>query len=87
LIGQLFASYAYGLEMRELAVILGESSLSETDQKYLIFADEFEKVFVDQRETNRDVIESLGHGWDLLKILPRSELKRVKDSLVDKYMK
>ncbi|MBT4384735.1 V-type ATP synthase subunit B [Candidatus Peregrinibacteria bacterium] len=87
LIGQLFAAYAYGLEMRELAVILGESSLSETDQSYLKFADEFEKVFVNQGETNRDIKDSLNHGWDLLKILPRTELKRVKKDLVDKYMK
>ena len=87
LIGQLFAAYAYGLEMRELAVILGESSLSETDQSYLKFADEFEKVFVNQGETNRDIKDSLNHGWDLLKILPRTDLKRVKKDLVDKYMK
>ena len=87
LIGQLFAAYAYGLEMRELAVILGESSLSETDQSYLKFADEFEKVCVNQCETNRDIKDSLNHGWDLLKILPRTELKRVKKDLVDKYMK
>jgi V/A-type H+-transporting ATPase subunit B len=87
LIGQLFAAYAYGLEMRELAVILGESSLSDTDQSYLKFADEFETVFVNQRETNRDIKDSLNHGWDLLKILPRTELKRVKKELVDKYMK
>ncbi len=86
LIGQLFASYAYGLEMRELAVILGESSLSETDQAYLGFADEFEKIFVSQGETNRDIVDSLGHGWDLLKVLPRTELKRVKDEYIDKYM-
>jgi V/A-type H+-transporting ATPase subunit B len=87
LIAQLFAGYAYGLEMRELAVILGESSLSETDQAYLKFADAFEEKFVNQRETDRDIIESLGHGWDLLTILPRTELKRVKDALIDKYMK
>lgn len=86
LIAQLFASYAYGLEMRELAVILGEGSLSETDQAYLKFADEFEKKFIDQGETNRSIIESLDTGWELLKLLPRSELKRVKDSMINKYM-
>lgn len=86
-IAQLFAAYAYGLEMRELAVILGESSLSETDQAYLKFADQFEKIFVDQRETNREIIESLSHGWDLLALLPRSELKRVKGEFIEKYIK
>ncbi|MBU0981745.1 V-type ATP synthase subunit B [Patescibacteria group bacterium] len=86
-IGQLFASYAYGLEMRELAVILGESSLSETDQSYLKFADKFEEIFVSQGEINREIEDSLGHGWDLLKILPRTELKRVKDEFIDKYLK
>lgn len=86
-IAQLFASYAYGLEMRELAVILGESSLSDTDLAYLKFADEFEKVFVSQGEVNRDIIQSLTHGWDLLKVLPKSELKRCKDAFIEKYMK
>jgi len=85
-IAQLFAAYANGLEMRELAVILGESSLSETDQSYLKFADEFEKVFVSQGEINRDITESLNHGWDLLKILPKTELKRCKDEYIKKYM-
>lgn len=86
LIAQLFAGYAYGLEMRELAVILGESSLSSTDQAYLKFADEFEDKFVNQGETNRDIIDSLGNGWDLLKHLPKTELKRVKDEYIKKYM-
>jgi V/A-type H+-transporting ATPase subunit B len=86
-IAQLFASYSYGLEMRELAVILGESSLSDTDRAYLVFADEFEKVFVSQGEVNRNIVESLGHGWELLKVLPKTELKRCKDAFVEKYMK
>jgi V/A-type H+/Na+-transporting ATPase subunit B len=85
-IAQLFAAYANGLEMRELAVILGESSLSETDQSYLKFADEFEKIFVSQGEANRNITESLTHGWDLLDHLPRKELKRCKDEFIDKYM-
>ena len=86
-IAQLFAAYANGLEMRELAVILGESSLSETDQSCLKFADEFEKIFVSQGEINRNITESLTHGWELLNILPRKELKRCKDEFIDKYMK
>jgi V/A-type H+-transporting ATPase subunit B len=70
-----------------LAVILGESSLSDTDRAYLVFADEFEKVFVSQGEVNRNIVESLGHGWELLKVLPKTELKRCKDAFVEKYMK
>jgi V/A-type H+-transporting ATPase subunit B len=75
LIGQLFAAYAYGLEMRELAVILGESSLSEDDQSYLKFATEFEKSFVSQGETDREIVNSLDVGWKLLTLLPRNTLK------------
>ena len=85
-IAQLFAAYAYGLEMRELAVILGESSLSDIDRKYLKFADKFEEIYVSQGETDRMVSDSLDHGWKLLSIFPRSELKRIKDELIDKYL-
>lgn len=85
-IAQLFAAYAYGLEMRELAVILGESSLSDTDRAYLKFATEFEAVFVSQGETNREIADSLDEGWKLLSLLPKSELKRVKEDMIDKYL-
>jgi V/A-type H+/Na+-transporting ATPase subunit B len=85
---QLTAAYARGTEIRELAVILGESSLSDTDKAYLKFADRFEKEFIRQGEhENRSIFDSLQIGWDLLKELPRSELKRVKGDHVDKYMK
>jgi len=85
---QLTAAYARGVEIRELAVILGESSLSDTDKAYLIFADRFEKEFIAQGEgENRSIFESLDIGWDLLTELPRSELKRVKSEQIDKYMK
>jgi len=86
-IAQLFAAYSYGLEMRELAVILGESSLSDTDQKYLIFATEFEKEFVNQGETDREIAVSLETGWKLLTILPESEMKRIKGEFIEKYYK
>ena len=86
-IAQLFAAYAYGLEMRELAVILGESSLSETDQAYLRFAAEFEQKFINQGEVNREIVNSLDLGWELLALLPKSELKRVKDEDIAKYLK
>jgi len=85
---QISAAYAKGIEVRELAVILGESSLSETDLAYLKFAKAFEEKFITQAETDdRTIDETLNTGWDLMKLLPRNELKRVKDEHIDKYMK
>ena len=67
--------------------ILGEAALSPTDLLYAKFADEFEKRYVSQGyETNRSVIETLDLGWELLKILPKSELKRIKSEMIDKYL-
>ena len=67
--------------------ILGESALSPTDLLYAKFADEFEKRYVSQGyETNRSVIETLDLGWELLSMLPRSELKRIKSDMLDKYL-
>ncbi|MEZ4104189.1 MAG: V-type ATP synthase subunit B [Candidatus Paceibacterota bacterium] len=84
---QLFASYAVGREVRELAVVLGEASLDENDKAHLRFADAFEREFVGQGEfENRSVEESLDIGWRLLAMLPRETLKRVKSDMVDKYM-
>jgi len=84
---QLFASYATGREVRELAVVLGEASLDATDLAHLRFADAFEKRFVGQGEyENRSVEESLDIGWELLKMIPRTSLKRVKPAEIDKYM-
>ncbi|MFH1401400.1 MAG: V-type ATP synthase subunit B [Parcubacteria group bacterium] len=86
-LNQLFAAYARGKEVRDLAVILGESALSGVDKKYLIFANEFESKFVNQGKTeDRSIKETLSLGWDLLSILPRSELKRVKQEYIDKYL-
>ncbi len=85
---QLTASYARGVEIRELAVILGESSLSEVDKAYLKFADRFEKEFIAQDEySNRSIFDSLAIGWELLKELPKNELKRVKGDHIAKYGK
>ncbi len=84
---QLTAAYARGIEIRELAVILGESSLNEVDKAYLRFADRFEKEFLAQSEgEERSIYRSLEIGWDLLSDLPRSELKRVKGAHADKYL-
>ncbi len=84
---QLTAAYARGTEVRELAVILGESSLNDVDKAYLKFADRFEKEFIRQGEQeDRSIFDSLRIGWDLLTELPQSELKRVKAAHIDKYM-
>lgn len=84
---QLFAAYARGKECKELMAILGEAALTETDKYYAKFADEFEKEYVSQGyETNRPIEETLQIGWDLLTLLPRSELKRIRDEFLDKYL-
>jgi len=83
---QLFASYARGKEAKELAVILGEAALTEIDKKYVKLSDNFEKVFVKQGEDeNRTIEESLNIGWKLLTIIPKEELKRIKDEFIEKY--
>lgn len=85
---QLFSAYARGKDAKELSLILGDSALSEIDQKYAVFADEFEKQYVSQGfETNRTIEETLDLGWELLSLLPRQELKRIDPKLVDKYYK
>ena len=84
---QLFAAYSRGKEAKELAVILGEAALSEMDRLYAKFADEFEKQYVSQGyDTNRSIEETLDLGWKLLSLLPRSELKRIRDDMLDKYL-
>jgi V/A-type H+-transporting ATPase subunit B len=84
---QLTAAYARGVEVRELAVILGESSLNDVDKAYLKFADRFEKEFIRQGEqSNRTIFDSLTIGWNLLTELPKSELKRVKGAHIEKYL-
>ena len=83
---QLFAAYARGKDAKELMVILGEAALTDIDKLYAEFADAFEKEYVSQGyETNRDIEETLNLGWKLLSILPRSELKRIKDELLDEH--
>ncbi|WBW96014.1 V-type ATP synthase subunit B [Oceanirhabdus sp. W0125-5] len=84
---QLFAGYAQGIQAKELAVILGESALSESDRAFAKFADEFEKRYVSQGfEANRTIEDTLNLGWELLSILPKSELKRIRDEYIDRYL-
>lgn len=83
---QLFSAYARGKEAKELMVILGEAALTEIDLQYAKFAEEFEKKYVSQGyEADRDIQETLDIGWELLRILPRSELKRISDKFLDQY--
>ncbi|EOI00651.1 V-type ATP synthase beta chain [Enterococcus moraviensis ATCC BAA-383] len=84
---QLFAAYAQGKQAKELAVVLGESALSDVDKIYAKFADRFEKEYVNQGfYTNRSIDETLDLGWELLSMLPRTELKRIKDDMLDEYL-
>jgi V/A-type H+-transporting ATPase subunit B len=84
---QLFGAYARGVQAKELAVILGEAALSETDKAFVRFADEFENRFIAQGTgEDRSVQETLALGWELVALLPRAELKRIKDEYVERYM-
>jgi len=86
LMNQLYAAYARGKNAKELAVVLGESALSEADVLFVKFSDAFEDQFVRQGEDeNRSIEESLRIGWNLLTLLPKNELKRVRDEYLEKY--
>ncbi|MEO0072287.1 MAG: V-type ATP synthase subunit B [candidate division WOR-3 bacterium] len=86
LFNQLFAAYARGKEAEELQIILGEAALTEMDKIYLKFAQVFEEQYVSQGEyEDRSIEETLDLGWKLLKIFPRSELKRIRESFIVKY--
>ena len=84
---QLFAAYSQGKQAKELSAILGESALSETDKKLAKFAEAFEAEYVSQGfSTNRSIEETLDLGWKLLKMIPRTELKRIRDEYLEKYL-
>ena len=86
-LNQLFAAYAAGKDAKELMTILGESALSETDKHYAAFAEAFEQKYVNQgNEVDRSIEETLTIGWELLSMLPRSELKRIKPEYIEKYL-
>lgn len=83
---QLFAAYSRGKDAKELMTILGEAALTDIDLLYAKFADEFEKRYVSQGYDNdRSIEETLDIGWELLRLLPRAELKRISDKLLDEY--
>lgn len=83
---QLFAAYANVQEVRALASVIGEDELSELDRKYMLFGNEFERRFISQAEDeNRSINTTLEIGWELLRMLPRSELTRIDTKILDKY--
>lgn len=87
LMNQLYSAYARGKNAKELAVVLGESALSDADLLFVKFADAFEDRFIRQGEDeNRPIEESMRIGWELLSMLPRGELKRIRDRYIEKYL-
>ena len=87
LANQLFAGYARGKTAQELAVILGESALSETDRAFLKFSEDFENRYVRQGEDeNRTIEQTLNLGWELVTPLPRAELKRIRPEYLEEYL-
>src|SRR3990170_3896011 len=82
---QLYSVYAKGRDIRKLSTIVGEEGLSDLDKKYLRFADEFENRFIGQGHANRSINETLSIGWELLKIMPKSAITRIREDLIEKY--
>ncbi|MDY0235657.1 MAG: V-type ATP synthase subunit B [Gudongella sp.] len=84
---QIYAAYTSGIEARELATILGDSALSEADKAFAKFAEAFDLQYVNQGyNNNRTISDTLDLGWELLKIIPRGELKRIRQEYIDKYL-
>ncbi len=83
---QLFAAYARGIEARELMVVLGEAALTEADKAFVRFADEFEQKFISQGDyESRTIEETLDLGWELLHIIPRTEIKRIPPEIFEEF--
>jgi V/A-type H+-transporting ATPase subunit B len=82
----MYAAYAEGEDLRDLVNIVGREALSERDNRFLDFADRFEEEFVDQGfDTDRSIDETLDIGWDLLSMIPKEELNRIDEELIEKY--
>lgn len=82
---QLFSAYARGINLRRLVAITGEDALTDTDKKYLRFAESFERKFINQGGNDRSIEQSLNIGWALLADFPASELKRIRREYIDQY--
>jgi V/A-type H+-transporting ATPase subunit B len=85
LMNQLFASYAKVMDARSLASVIGEDELSPVDKKYMVFGRLFEKHFISQGHKNRSVIDTLDLGWRLLSFLPKEELDRTDETIVNRF--
>jgi V/A-type H+-transporting ATPase subunit B len=84
---QLFSAYSKVKNIRNLVSIIGEEELSVTDKRYLKFGEKFEQVFMNQGEyENRSIENTLDTGWRMLAELPRDELLRIKEDIIEKYM-
>ena len=85
---QMYSAYAEGRDLRDLVAVVGEEALTDRDKSFLEFAQQFEDKFVTQsKDEDRSIEETLDLGWDLFKILPRTELKRVKDEFIEEHLK
>jgi V/A-type H+-transporting ATPase subunit B len=85
LANQLYACYANGIDVRRLVSIVGEDALTESDRRYLVFADRFEREMIHQGRHRRTIAETLHKGWELLGMFPRTELTRTRRQYVDRY--
>jgi len=85
LANQLYACYSEGIDIRRLTAIMGEDALSEMDRRYLTFAERFERELIGQGKKPRDIEETLDLGWELLRIFPKEELKRINKDLISRY--
>jgi V/A-type H+-transporting ATPase subunit B len=83
LMNQLYASYAKVMDARSLASVIGEDELSPADKNYIRFGMMFENHFINQGYENRSIIKTLDLGWKLLSILPRDELDRTDEEILD----
>lgn len=87
LANQLFACYAKVQDVKALASVIGEEELSASDKKYIEFGKAFEEQFLNQGMTNRTMFETLDLGWKLLSMLPKEQLDRVDDKILDEHYK
>ncbi|NME96035.1 V-type ATP synthase subunit B [Clostridium cochlearium] len=83
---QLFASYSYVQDVKSLSQVIGEDELSSIDKTYMEFGRKFENRFLNQDfDENRSIEETLDLSWELLSILPKSELDRISPDTLEKY--
>lgn len=85
---QLFAAYAHVQEVKALASVVGEEELSPIDKLYMLFGEQFEKKLIAQKfDENRMMDATLDLGWELLSILPKEELTRLDEDMINRYYK